>query len=79
MMSSKIKALSIGVAAAALIATPAIAGKAHKKKTAPNANTTQTQPVDGKAIYSWDGRYRGWDPDANIRFQLLRDQNNPHD
>ena len=32
-----------------------------------------------KAIYSWDGRYLGWDPDPNIRFQIMRDQNLPKD
>ena len=26
-------------------------------------------------IYSWDGRDLGTDPDPNIRFQLMRDQN----
>jgi hypothetical protein len=81
MVTSKIKILSIVAGVAALVATPAVAGKTHKKKAAArDADTTQAQRVpDGKAIYSWDGRYRGWDPDPNIRFQLLRDQNLPHD
>ena len=81
MMSRKIKVLSIAVAAVALVVTPALAAKEHKKKSAARNNySTQSQSVpDGKAIYSWDGRYRGWDPDGNIRFQLLRDQNQPHD
>lgn len=81
MISNKIKLLSIAAGAAALAATPAFAGKAHKKKAAAHKEySRQTQPApDGKAIYSWDGRYLGWDPDANIRFQIMRDQNMPHD
>ena len=81
MMSAKIKLLSAVVSAAALIATPALASKAHKRKAAAHdANTSQTQRAhDGKAIYSWDGRYLGTDPDPNIRFQIMRDQNMPPD
>jgi len=29
--------------------------------------------VGGPAVYSVDGQYAGWDPDPNIRFQLMRD------
>jgi hypothetical protein len=32
----------------------------------------QVQPP---VIYGWAGQYRGTDPDPNIRFQLMRDQN----
>jgi hypothetical protein len=43
------------------------------------AYETQTQRAhDGNVIYSWDGRYLG-DPDPNIRFQIMRDQNLPRD
>jgi hypothetical protein len=75
------KLLLVLVSAAALMATPALAGKAHKRKAAAHdAYTTQPQRLnDGKAIYSWDGRYLGWDPDPNIRFQIMRDQNLPKD
>ena len=79
MISGKTKLLPVVVSAAALIATPAFASKAHKKKAAPG-DVYQTQRAnDGKAIYSWDGRYLGWDPDPNIRFQIMRDQNLPKD
>jgi hypothetical protein len=78
---SKMKVLAAVGSAAALIATPALASKAHKRKAAAHDEyTTQTQRAhDGKAIYSWDGRYLGWDPDPNIRFQIMRDQNLPPD
>jgi len=67
------------VGAAALLATPAFAAKAPKKKNAaPKAHVSQTQRSPGP-IYSWDGRYLGSDPDPNIRFQLMRDQNQPPD
>ena len=81
MISGKMKLLPVVVSAAALIATPALASKAHKRKaTTHDAYMTQTQRLnDGKAIYSWDRRYLGWDPDPNIRFQIMRDQNLPND
>jgi hypothetical protein len=77
MISSKMKLLSAVVSAAALLATPAFASKAHKKKVSgPDAHASRTQRAyDGNAIYGWAGQYRGWDPDPNIRFQLMRDQN----
>jgi hypothetical protein len=72
MIADKIKVLSAVVGAVALIAAPAQAGKVSKKKTsAPRAHTFQTQAP----IYGWAGQYRGTDPDPNIRFQLIRDQN----
>ena len=67
------------IGAAALLATPAFAAKAPKRKNAaPKAHVSQTQRSPG-GIYSWDGRYLGTDPDPNIRFQLMRDQNQPPD
>jgi hypothetical protein len=79
MLSRNMTIASAIIGAAALVATPAFAAKASKKKTAaPKAHVSQTQrSPDG--IYSWDGRYLGNDPDPNIRFQLLRDQNQPPD
>ena len=77
MISGKMKLLSAVVNAAVLIATPALASKAHKRKVSgadPHASRTQ-RAYDGNAIYGWAGQYRGWDPDPNIRFQLMRDQN----
>jgi hypothetical protein len=82
MISGKMKLLSAVVGAAALVATPALASKTNKKRyqVSPNANASQTQRgFDVNAVYSWDGRYRGSDPDPNIRFQLMRDQNLPRD
>ena len=79
MISRNMTFISAIVGAVALLATPAFAAKASKKKTAtPKAHVSQTQrSPDG--IYSWDGRYLGNDPDPNIRFQLMRDQNQPPD
>ena len=77
MISRKMKLLSAVVGAAALIATPALASKPHKKRVSgPDSHSSRIQPAyGGNAIYGWEGQYRGWDPDANIRFQLMRDQN----
>ena len=76
MISGKMKLLLAIVSAAALLATPALASKAHKKKVSRHdVHSSQTQ----RGVYSWDGRYLGWDPDPNIRFQLMRDQNMPPD
>ena len=77
MMSGKMKRLSAVVGAATLIATPALASKPNKKRASgPESHSSRIQPAyEGNAIYGWEGQYRGWDPDANIRFQLLRDQN----
>ena len=76
MISRKMKTFSAAAGAVALIATPALASKAHKQKVSgQNVHASQSQ----RGIYSWDGRYLGWDPDPNIRFQLMRDQNLPPD
>jgi hypothetical protein len=72
-----IKLLSIVFSAAALMATPALAathkskGLHHYASESAYAPKTQRSPE----VYSWDGRDLGTDPDPNIRFQLLRDQN----
>ncbi len=74
MIAGQIKVLSVAVGLAALIAAPAQAENVtkNKKKTpAPRVVTSQTQAP----IYGWAGQYRGTDPDPNIRFQLMRDQN----
>jgi len=77
MNTNTIRLLPIFFSAAALMATPALAAT-HKSKglhhyaAAPAyAPHTQRPPE----VYSWDGRDLGTDPDPNIRFQLLRDQN----
>ncbi|HUL87974.1 MAG TPA: hypothetical protein VLU23_07305 [Pseudolabrys sp.] len=72
-MITGLKVLSAAIGVVALTAVPAQAGKVSKGKTsAPRAHTSQSQ---GAPIYGWAGQYRGTDPDPNIRFQLMRDQN----
>jgi hypothetical protein len=72
MIAGQIKVLSVAVALAALIAAPAQAKNVTKRKApAPRVVTFQTLAP----IYGWAGQYRGTDPDPNIRFQLMRDQN----
>ncbi len=79
MISRNMTLISAIVGAAALLATPAFAAKVSKKKnSAPKAHVSQSQHSPD-AIYAWDGRYLGSDPDPNIRFQLMRDQNQPPD
>ena len=72
MLALQTKVLVVAAGLAALIAAPVQAGNATRKKTpAPRGVTSQTQAP----IYGWAGQYRGTDPDPNIRFQLMRDQN----
>ena len=77
MSTSIVKLLPIVFGAAALMATPAFA-TTHKSKaritTHPNS-AYAPQKQRSPEVYSWDGRDLGTDPDPNIRFQLLRDQN----
>lgn len=77
MIAGKMKLLSAAVGVAALIATPALVSEAYKRKVSgPNTHASQTQRAhDVNAVYGWDDRYRGADPNPNIRFQLMRDQN----
>jgi hypothetical protein len=70
MIAGQIKILSVALGLAALISAPAQA--ATKKKTHV-ATVVTSQPL--APIYGWAGQYRGTDPDPNIRFQLMRDQN----
>jgi len=79
MLSRNMAIVSGMIGAAALLATPAFAAKTTKKKgAAPKAAVSQTHRSPN-GVYAWDGRYLGSDPDPNIRFQLLRDQNQPPD
>jgi len=74
MTSGKIKLLSAALGVAGLIATPALASAAHKAKAkSPDAYAAQTQQE--REMVGWEGQPLGNDPDPNIRFQLLRDQN----
>lgn len=80
MTLSTIKRLSAAVCVAALIATPALAATVHKAKAphhyaASGSSAYASQIQRTNEIYSWDGRDLGTDPDPNIRFQLMRDQN----
>jgi heat shock protein HslJ len=73
MNSNKVKLLSAVVAAAALMASPALAAsKTHKAKY---SNAHASQPQQAHELYGWEGQPLGTDPDPNIRFQLQRDQN----
>jgi hypothetical protein len=75
MISNKVKLLSAVVAAAALMASPALAAsKTHKAKMT-YSNAYAFQPQQARELVGWEGQYLGTDPDPNIRFQLLRDQN----
>ncbi len=75
MTSNKVKLLSAIVAAAALMASPALAAsKTHKAKMT-YSNAYAFQPQQAREMAGWEGQYLGTDPDPNIRFQLLRDQN----
>jgi len=71
MASGGIKLLSGAVGAAALIATPMLA--AHKAK-AKGSDAYASQIRQEREIVGWEGQTLGTDPDPNIRFQLLRDQ-----
>ena len=77
MKTNTINLLPIIFSAAALMATPALAAtqksKARHHYASEPAYSSQMQR--SPEVYSWDGRDLGTDPDPNIRFQLLRDQN----
>lgn len=70
MKTNTIKLLPIIFSAAALMATPALATTHYASEPAYSSQMQRSPEV-----YSWDGRDLGTDPDPNIRFQLLRDQN----
>jgi hypothetical protein len=78
-MNTKITStlLSIVFSAAALTATPALAATHKSKAMHHYASAPAYAPQNQRSpeVYSWDGRDLGTDPDPNIRFQLLRDQN----
>jgi hypothetical protein len=67
---------------AALAASPAFAATIHQSRVSAsqaypeaydaNASADRDLTVPGPAVYS-NGQYAGWDPDPNIRFQLMRD------
>jgi hypothetical protein len=66
---------------AAFAASPSFAATHHARVSASqsypeaydaNASADRNLTVGGPAVYS-NGEYAGWDPDPNIRFQLMRD------
>jgi len=73
------KLLLASVALTALAATPAFARTQHSATMSADpanesyaAAATSGVTAQGPAIYAF-GRYAGWDPDPNIRSQLLRE------
>jgi hypothetical protein len=67
----------------AMAATPALAKSRTHVTPQTYSDALANEPVTadesgltvkGPAVISFD-QYRGWDPDPNIRFQLLRDPN----
>ncbi len=68
---------------AGFAATPTFAATMHHSRASAtqaypeaydaNASADRDLTVSGPAVYSVDGHYAGWDPDPNIRFQLMRD------
>jgi hypothetical protein len=75
MTSNKVKLLSAVVAAAALMASPALAASKTHKPKAKGYYAYASQPQQAHELYGWEGQLLGTDPDPNIRFQLQRDQN----
>jgi hypothetical protein len=74
MISRKMKLLSVAIGAAALIATPALARTVHKQApSASQAYASADQAYGANTVVGLDGKVIGRDPDANIRFQLLRE------
>ena len=76
MIAGKMKLLSAVVSAVALIATPALASKVKKgKESGFNAYASSQQPHGANTVIGSDGKILGADPDPNIRFQLMREEN----
>jgi hypothetical protein len=74
--------IASALAVAAFSATPTFAATTHHTRVQAtqaypeaydaNASADRDLTVGGPAVYS-NGEYAGWDPDPNIRFQLMRD------
>jgi hypothetical protein len=73
--------IGTSLALATLAATPAFAATHHARVPAApaypeaydtNAASQSGLTVNGPGVFS-NGQYAGWDPDPNIRFQLMRD------
>jgi hypothetical protein len=75
--------IGASLALAAFTATPTFAATVHRTSHVgasqnypeaydASASADRDLTTAGPAVYS-NGQYAGWDPDPNIRFQLLRD------
>ncbi len=74
--------IASALAVAAFSATPTFAATVHHARVSAsqaypeaydaNASADRDVTAAGPAVYS-NGQYAGWDPDPNIRFQLMRD------
>jgi hypothetical protein len=70
------KKLIIALAAAATLASPALAHSGHMKRAGNDLRGIQAQAMpanDGNAVYA-NGQYLGSDPDPQVRLQLLRSE-----
>jgi hypothetical protein len=69
------KKLIIALAAAAALASPALAHSGHIKRAGNDLRGVQAQaiPNDGNAVFA-NGQYLGSDPDPQVRLQLLRSE-----
>ena len=73
------KTLILSAAALALFVSPVMAQK-KAQTTGQSAQQGQQLPhlfvgpgiTQGNAVYDCTGKYLGWDPDPNIRAQMLR-------
>ena len=72
MTSNKVKLLSAVVAAAALMASPALAASKTHKAKAKYSDAYASHPQQALELYGWEGQLMGTDPEPNIRFQLQR-------
>ena len=73
MISRTLKLALVFASAMTFIANPAFANTAHKRASATEAYAMATDASPKVVVVGWDGRVAGYDPDLNIRFQLMRD------
>lgn len=74
--------ISSALVLAGFAASPAFAATTHHSRVSAsqgyseaydaNASADRNLTAGGPAVYA-NGQYAGWDPDPNIRFQLMRD------
>jgi hypothetical protein len=75
MITRKMKLFSAAIAAAALIATPALARTGHKAVAPVNhgQDRTHDHAYDANPVVGPDGKLIGAAPDPSVRSQLQRD------